>query len=166
MKEYTLFWSSKKPYSNWYPCQFTYKGIKFHNSEQAYMWEKALCFGDEETAEQILEEGSDPKIAKDLGRMVVGFDSLIWDDRKFQIMYDIVLEKFRQNPTLKKKLLQNSNFVEASPYDLIWGVGLSEDDPRILDEKNWKGQNLLGKVLEKVKLNFYAESYNKHTLFL
>lgn len=166
MKEYTFFWSSKKPYSNWYPCQFTYKDIKFYNSEQAYMWEKALCFDDTETAEQILEEGSDPKRAKELGRMVVGFNDVIWNDRKFQIMYDIVLEKFRQNTTIKKKLLENSNFAEASPYDLVWGVGLSEEDPRILDEKNWTGQNLLGKVLEKVKSNFYAESYNKHTLFL
>lgn len=52
---------------------------------------------------------------------------------------------------LLKKLLENSNFVEASPYDKVWGVGLAEENPLILDEKNWRGENLLGKVLDKVK---------------
>ena len=46
---------------------------------------------------------------------------------------------------------ENRTIVEASPYDKIWGVGLLEDDPLILDEKNWKGLNLLGKALMEVR---------------
>ena len=42
-------------------------------------------------------------------------------------------------------------FVEASPYDKIWGVGLYETDDRILDEKNWLGENLLGKAITEVR---------------
>ena len=153
MKKYTFFWNPTKPYSNWYPCEFNYKNKHFYNSEQAYMWEKALKFNDYETADQILEYGSDPRTAKKLGKSVKDFSDKIWDQYKFDIMYDINMEKYKQNPDLKKTISENSNFAEASPYDLVWGVGFREDDPLILDSKNWKGENLLGKVLDKVKNN-------------
>ena len=41
--------------------------------------------------------------------------------------------------------------VEASPTDLIWGVGLSEFDPDIYDESKWRGKNLLGEILIVVR---------------
>jgi len=40
---------------------------------------------------------------------------------------------------------------EASPVDLVWGIGLSVDDDAILDEVNWTGNNLLGKVLMSIR---------------
>ena len=46
---------------------------------------------------------------------------------------------------------KNTILVEASPYDKIWGVGLGVDDPLILDNKNWKGENLLGFILTNVR---------------
>lgn len=33
------------------------------------------------------------------------------------------------------------------------GVGIKANDPKILDESNWKGQNLLGKVMEDVRVH-------------
>jgi len=42
-------------------------------------------------------------------------------------------------------------FVEASPYDKIWGVGLSPDDDRVLDINKWNGQNLLGKCIMQAR---------------
>ena len=41
--------------------------------------------------------------------------------------------------------------VEASPYDAIWGIGMGELDPDATDETKWKGQNLLGKSLMRVR---------------
>lgn len=32
----------------------------------------------------------------------------------------------------------------------FWGVGLKEDDSKILNESNWEGLNLLGKCLNKL----------------
>lgn len=44
-----------------------------------------------------------------------------------------------------------TELVEASPFDKVWGVGLSADDPLIHDKRNWLGLNLLGKVLMQVR---------------
>ena len=67
-------------------------------------------------------------------------------------MVNVLKSKF-QIPELKEALLRTGDriIVEASPYDKIWGVGLEENDPRILNEKNWRGQNLLGKALIEVR---------------
>lgn len=67
-------------------------------------------------------------------------------------MYKILVQKFGQNEKLKQELLKYKNyqFIEASPYDRIWGIGLSEDNDLILDESNWNGLNLLGKSITKV----------------
>lgn len=150
MKNYTFFWESDSCFSNWHPARFTHKGKSFANSEQAFMWEKAILFNDNETAELVLKTPN-PREVKKLGRQVHPFDSVKWDEMKFDIMYDVNLSKFSQNPGMKKKLLSNQNFVEASPYDAIWGIGMRASDTGAEDEKNWKGQNLLGKVLDKVK---------------
>lgn len=63
------------------------------------------------------------------------------------------LLKFSQNEELKQKLLDTENkiLVEASPYDKIWGIGLSVSDKDFYNPILWKGENLLGKILMKVR---------------
>lgn len=39
----------------------------------------------------------------------------------------------------------------ASPIDTIWGIGLSEKDKRAWNKETWRGQNLLGEILTKVR---------------
>ena len=52
-----------------------------------------------------------------------------------------------------QKLLKTGDIIlaEASPYDKIYGIGLKPNDPRVQDPTQWKGQNLLGKALMKVR---------------
>ncbi len=41
--------------------------------------------------------------------------------------------------------------MEASPYDAIWGIGLTKDHSDANQPQNWKGLNLLGFVLMEVR---------------
>lgn len=138
--------------SNWATSRFEYKGHSFKNSEQAFMWEKALYFKDDSIAEKVLKE-TDPRKSKALGRKVKDFDVEKWSEVSYKIMYGVVLEKFKQNENLKKQLLdiKETLIVEASPYDKVWGIGLSEEVAQDLLPSQWKGTNWLGKVLMKVR---------------
>lgn len=151
------FWSSI--YSNWYSCNFVVDGILFNCSEQFYMYKKAMQFADEDTAKKILG-ASHPRDQKAFGRQVKNFDSTVWDSISYKVMLQAVYEKFNQNYELKCQLLGTDDkiFVEASPFDNIWGVGLNEIDDTILDEKNWLGKNWLGKVLCEVRERLKQDS--------
>lgn len=111
-----------------------------------------MLFNDEETAKKILKV-NDPKKVKALGREVKGFDEKKWNDQKLQIVIQGNLLKFSQDENLKKALIETKNkvIVEGSPYDKVWGVGLKWDDPKILDESKWQGENLLGIALMEVR---------------
>ena len=161
--KHVFFWSGWP--SNWFPCLFNVKidgsNYTFYNSEQYFMYIKAKTFGDEEMALKILLEGKNPKKAKTFGRMVKNYDDKVWDEKRYQVMVDANMYKYSQNEELKKLLLNNElngkKFVEASPIDKIFGVGLGENDPLIDDEKNWKGRNLLGKALDEVRERILKE---------
>jgi ribA/ribD-fused uncharacterized protein len=148
----TCFFEASNPLSNWHPAPFMYRGIEFGNTEQFMMYCKAKLFNDHETAEKILRAKT-PKEHKALGRQVRNFDESLWNEKCEGYVRIGCLEKFRQNPSLAKVLLDtgSSELVEASPYDKIWGVGLAANDPRIHDKAQWRGQNRLGKVLTQVR---------------
>jgi len=147
--------------SNWIPKNLSikYDGHTFSTSEQLFMYLKAIYFDDAEMAYEIIEKGGNPKDAKNLGRKIRGYDEGLWSPVREEMMYTAIYEKFSQYPDLKKQLLDTKDkiLVEGTPFDPIWGVMIKWDNDRILDEKNWKGQNLLGKVLMNVRENLRNE---------
>jgi ribA/ribD-fused uncharacterized protein len=157
----------KGVFSQWHPCRFSdmelfTEDIEFCSAEQYMMYRKALLFGDEEVANQILISTS-PAVIKSLGRKVSGFNQTIWDINKMEIVLHANILKF-SNPVLKKKLIDTfpKILVEASPYDRIWGVGLSTTDPRVHIKSCWTGQNLLGYCLvnaRHVLMGKYSEGF-------
>lgn len=153
---HVFFWGSV--FSNWYPCIFIYFEERFNNSEQAFMWEKANFFGDEEMSSAILKE-TNPRYAKAFGRKVKGFNVEQWMINSFMYMVAVNYAKFTQNQDLKEILLSTGDrvLVEASPYDKIWGIGLQQDDDRCLDENQWQGMNLLGRALMEVRKQINEE---------
>jgi ribA/ribD-fused uncharacterized protein len=160
---HVYFFTSEDIFSNFHHSPFLYRRkvndlifgeitqeYHFKNSEQAFMFEKALYFEDFETAEKCIIE-TDPKKVKKLGREVSNFNADKWDEVSFDKMYNVCFHKYTFNKEAHKALIETGNriLVEASPYDLKWGVGLSKGNDQILFEKNWKGENRLGNVLMK-----------------
>lgn len=156
--KYVAFWGSV--FSNFYPCKFKINGLLFYNSEQCFMWQKAMHFNDQETAEKILHT-IQPVKAKGLGRQVKNFDQKSWEDFRELAMYNAVYAKFSQNQDLRDIItaeeFDGKSFVEGSPEDCIWGVGIEWNDPEIEDKDNWQGLNLLGKTLDKVREQLLSE---------
>lgn len=136
--------------SNFYPCEFKFNDKMFNFSEQCFMYQKALLFNDFGVAEQILDE-TDVRKIKALGRKVKNFNNELWDKHKEDFMFNACYAKFSQNNELKDFLLSTGNreIVEASPVDNIWGIGFSSDNA--MENINKWGQNLLGKILMKVR---------------
>ncbi|MBR8043188.1 NADAR family protein [Burkholderia cenocepacia] len=148
----TLFFGAEDALSNWHQCRFEYHGVAFTCVEQFMMYAKAKLFEDHATAAAILA-ATDPRKQKQLGREVKGFNDAVWVEKREAIVTVGCREKFQQNPSLRDTLLATGDtvLVEASPYDRIWGVGFAWNDPLILDPKNWRGTNLLGKTLTTVR---------------
>ncbi|KAG2389007.1 hypothetical protein C9374_014407 [Naegleria lovaniensis] len=150
--KYHFFWKDKSPFSNWHTAPYTLNGHRFENTEVGMMYEKAMLFNDHEIASQILETSS-PSTAKNLGRLVSNFDEQIWQQHREELVYKHLMAKFTQNEHLKKALLETGDktLAEASPSDCIWGIGLKEEDAIETHPNNWRGLNLLGKLLTRVK---------------
>jgi hypothetical protein len=154
--KHIFFWGEFP--SNWHPTHFVVKEgrneLEFFNSEQYFMYRKAKTFGDEEIAERILSEGKNPKTAKALGRKVKNYDDSVWNEKRYQVMVDANMYKFSQDEKLKALLMNpefdGKKFVEASPYDGIWGIKCDEATASD-DESTWNGLNLLGKALDEVR---------------
>ncbi len=141
---YHFFWKSKL--SNWTKSYFVYEEYRYCCGEQMMMHQKALLFKDYKIALKIMESDN-PKEIKDLGRQVKNFDAVIWDDWKERIVLNGLYARFTQDKEAKAELLKykGKTFVEASPYDRIWGIGYTKEDA-INNLGNW-GENLLGKIL-------------------
>ena len=151
-ERFTFFFRPESPFSQWYPAQFELGGNVFSCAEQYMMYGKAILFGDAEIAAEILE-AMVPRQHKALGRKVRNFSDAIWKANREVIVTDGSRAKFTQNIELRQALLDTAGteLVEASPFDRIWGIGLAATDKRAEDPAQWRGQNLLGKILTRVR---------------
>jgi ribA/ribD-fused uncharacterized protein len=145
-----LFWGGIL--SNWYRSEMTVDGIVYNCVEQHMMVAKAREFNDLDS-ERLIMATAHPRQQKSLGRKVNNFDPLIWKDCCLERCLPGVSAKFHQSPALAGMLLttQNKKIAEASPYDIVWGIGLSPDNISARDPKQWQGTNYLGELLMIVR---------------
>lgn len=142
----------KECFSQWYKADFRVNHLRYCCMEQYMMAEKARIFGDEEIAKQIMDETMQDKI-KGLGRKVKNFDENIWNEVKYHIVLTGNYYKFSQNKQLRQVLLSTgeSILVEASPLDMIWGIGIDANNENAYHPEKWNGSNLLGFALTEVR---------------
>ncbi len=156
--------------SNWFRSKFTldmssvipsdkHGLVTYSCGEMAMMCGKASLFGDHKTWGHIME-APHPREMKNLGREVKGYNEARWVASRYDIVLAVVLAKYRQNDGARALLLDSGDdtFVEASPTDKIWGIGLAEDAPGIEDPRNWQGLNLLGKAVTEARNILRKES--------
>ena len=148
--DYVFFWGG--PFSQWAPCKFTVAGKEYNCAEQYMMAQKALYFKDMGSYRKIMEE-KNPSVQKKIGRNVTDFSNPHWRLVCEDIVYTASIAKFTQNDEYKQILIESGDrtIVEASEYDKIWGIGLSENDKRCENPCLWQGENLLGIALMRVR---------------
>ena len=70
-------------------------------------------------------------------------------------MYNAMLKKFRQNEELRVFLLSTGKkeLIEANTTDTrsTWGVGLSIQNEAVFKHENWRGKNLAGNIMARVR---------------
>jgi len=121
-------------------------------SYHVYMIRKAQFFKSEELVEKILNSKT-PKEVKELGEDIPNYDFKKWEKVRYLAMKSAVYLKFSENILLKESLIATGDktLVNTIPHDKVWGIGLNIEDPTISDDKNWDGENLLGKALMEVR---------------
>lgn len=138
--------------SQWWPSPFVVDGARYATAEHWMMAGKARLFGDAEAEQRVLAAGS-PAQAKNIGRLVRGFDDATWERERFGIVVEGSVHKFGSDPGLRDFLLGTGQrvLVEASPVDRVWGIGLAATDEAALNPARWRGPNLLGFALMEAR---------------
>ena len=157
--DFVFFWKpcrgtelDKGCFSQWYMSDFIIDGQTYCCAEQYMMAKKAELFNDNEILKEILKEHS-PKRIRDLGRQVKNFDAKTWGEHKTDYVREANIAKFTQKEELREFICATEGkiLVEASPFDRIWGIGMSENNKNSVDPSLWRGSNLLGFALMEVR---------------
>ncbi|KAK7611079.1 hypothetical protein BKA81DRAFT_223971 [Phyllosticta paracitricarpa] len=154
-----FFREYEEPYgflSQWYERTFVVDGTPYKCAEMWMMAQKSACFGDEPSRRAILRAPT-PRKQKSLGRKVANFDFEVWEQRKYDVVVQGNMHKFGQAPDLRRQLLETGEreLVEASRFDSVWGIGF--DAATATGNREWWGENLLGKALMEVRMRFREE---------
>ena len=124
------------------------------------MYLKARGLGDDKVANEILALDYNSKLtdkqrfakAKSLGKKCK-FNKFVFFANREQWMYTALSAKFEVDEEFRSVLMSEEyrglTFVEASPIDVNWGIGLSA--AKACAGEKWKGKNLLGKLLTKLR---------------
>ena len=139
------------PLLNFHEASFGVDWIKFNSSEQYIQYQKAKLFSDERAIRKILESSTALE-CKSISKEIINFDPIVWRDCAASKCEEGITAKFVQNPVLLKLLVSTGDkvLVECA-YDHLWGSGIPMHEENCFKEQDWSGENLLGKLLMKVR---------------
>lgn len=139
--------------SNDYVCDFDVNGVTFPTMTHYMVYSKAKLFKDNATADRVLAT-ADVETVKLLENGISGYNENIWVQNRETILYNGLKEKFSQDLILRGKLLATGmeQIGKTGLNDRIWGINLDAKDGKRLNKTNWRGMNLLGKNLMKLRI--------------
>ena len=129
--------------SNFWYASFVFDNILWRSSEHAYQAQKSL----DKAIKLRISKLATPSEAKRAGKYLACRED--WDSVKYDLMYQIVLAKFTQNPSLRTQLINTGtkHLEEGNNHqDRIWGV---------CPPGSGKGSNHLGKTLMRVRTELW-----------
>ena len=120
-------------------------------------------FNDLRTAQGTMGTNN-PALQQQQGSMVQGCDKEMWARHRPAVLLDCLRCKFAQNPSLASKLMATHprHLAEASATDRIYGIGLRPTDMKAWDPHQWRGDNLLGRTLERVRSELRRAEQQQH----
>ena len=134
--------------SNMYMSHVSYRTHSFRSAEHAFAHTAAVTCGESDLAQLILAT-PDPYEAKRIAKPLKSKQA--WANCKREILEEILLAKFQQNESIRRKLLSTGDapLFEATT-DLDFGCGFT------LSERNKigptvPGKNICGKLLVKIR---------------
>jgi len=121
--------------SNFHFVDVELDGVVYRTTEHAYQAAKTI---DPEIRERF-QRLTAPRDARRLGQQIEIRPD--WESVKYEVMYDLNLQKFSKGPLLWDLLMTGDSYLEETNTwgDQYWGVC------------NGKGQNNLGKILMAIR---------------
>lgn len=147
-----VFFTNHSPFSNHFSSDFTIEEIHFSCIEQYLAVQKAHMADDKTLAKEAMDSSdpADHKVVLNKLRTVVAEK---WTEKAPSFIKAAAKAKFSQNHHLTKFLLDSHPLrIGEASRDTFWGIGLSLENPDVLDTTKWApGGNLLGKTLMAVR---------------
>ena len=108
-----------------------------NEKEKRAMYDSCLC--------KCLRSRS-PMEQKNFGRRCRNFDIKVWDVASVPVVVACQIARAEADDELRRLYLQSGDrvFVEGSPRDNVWGVGIPWHHVSIENPSNWRGENRLG----------------------
>lgn len=101
-----------------------------------------------------------PRTQKLIGRQVRAYDEAVWTRASPHVVVAGSIARAEADPELREVYVGagSRKFVEGSPVDKVWGIGIKWDEPRADDETRWRGKNRLGKCHDRAARLFRSSS--------
>ena len=157
-----VYFFQDTPLSNWWASNphIPYDGHEFGSSEALFMYLKAKGMGDDKAASKILALDDNTTLtdkqrfakAQMFGKKCKYNEEVFFANRE-KWMYTALSAKYEVDEEFRSVLMSDKyrglTFVEASPSDVNWGIGLSAT--KAYAGEKWNGLNLLGKLLTQLR---------------
>ncbi len=148
------FFSSQSPLSNFFQSPFVLNGVTYDCVERYYQKAKAEFFNDQLAAISIMRADTARECYRQGRNLEQKRDVSSWRQQKAtEVMYKGLTAKFSQSTYLKHFLLytEDKTLIEANPNDRYWSCGLGLKNPLVASKEDWRGENVLGNLLMKVR---------------